>query len=104
MAHRAASIRNREGRVNWISGTDKLQVSVSQCAVTQGEQVIEACQLCSLDASVPFSRSMFRSTHDCQKGEAVLAREPAHFGSRKKVQQGPLPGRRWNRTRQRSHA
>jgi hypothetical protein len=34
---------------------DKVLVSVSQFAVTQAEQAIESCQLCTLDASVPFS-------------------------------------------------
>ena len=41
--------------MNKISKSDKLLVSVSQGAVTQAEQAIEACQLCTFDAAVPFS-------------------------------------------------
>ena len=66
MACRTALIRVVEGRVNRISGTEnKLLVSVSQCAVTQAEQAIEACQLCTLDAPVSFSSVLlsFRGYH-----------------------------------------
>ena len=41
--------------MNKISRTDKVLVSVSQGAVTQAEQAIEACKLCTFDAAVPFS-------------------------------------------------
>src|ERR1700757_3801006 len=85
MADRTAPARNREGRVNRISGTDKLLVSVSQCAVTKAEQAIEACQLCSFDVAVPFSSVLlsFRGYHADQVELIlpVLARCPRCGGA-----------------------
>ena len=59
--------------MNRISQTDKLLVSVSQCAVTQAEQAIEACEFCSLDAPVPFSSMLlaFRG-YDEDQVELIL--------------------------------
>ena len=58
--------------MSWIS-TDKLLVSVSQGAVTQAEQAIEACQLCTFDALVAFSSLLlaFRG-YDADQVELIL--------------------------------